>query len=623
MAVPILTREQLLDYSNILSIFKSLDAKEEIKTISELKNQCIQNGISIRDFDKLLKMVQQEIENQLKPVATIDNNCLPSCIKNVGENYCISDNGVELVLGKSIIEVCPHPIFPIRILKDIDTGFEKVQIAFKRKGIWQDDIILDRHDIATNKGVIKLANYGILVNDANAGYIVKYFCDIEKLNEDEIKPVYATSSLGYSKYGFIPYTSDVIYNCNNIENKRRFELYKEHGDFEIWKNKQIECFKYTIPKIMVAGAYASLLIEKLGINPFGIHIWGETGLGKSVVLLTSASVYGYPDIKNGIVYTGNATSNGLEPRLAFNKNCAFYLDELSMLSAKQIDEMIYLIMQGQGKARMDKQGNTKNTYYWNLVSISNAEMPITNDLSKGGTYNRIYQIGAKEKVFGDMELPEIANTFKNNYGFGAKLFIELLEKEEIQEEIKQLKKEYYNQIIAKTEDKQANAGACIMTAFEIARKYIYNTDIQLTAEEIKQYLHTPDEISQVLRAYERLGDWIDANYKMFDNSEIGASQSKWGTYNSTNTEVNIYPYKFTEFCNNIAHINEKQFLTGLRQHELIKCMKGEFKNNVKVGDKTCRMITVKKLWVKTITESHNQDKNSILTPAEETDDLPF
>ena len=42
-----------------------------------------------------------------------------------------------------------------------------------------------------------------------------------------------------------------------------------------------------------------------------------------------------PDIKNGIVYTGNATANGLETRLAFVKNCAFYLDELSILSQKE------------------------------------------------------------------------------------------------------------------------------------------------------------------------------------------------------------------------------------------------------------------------------------------------
>lgn len=623
MAVPIFTREELLDYTTLLTLLQNLDSREEIKTINELKQQCKNHNISVRDFDRLIKLVKQDIENNSKPVAVAKEDCLPACIKNTGDNYIINENGVFLILGKNIVEVCPHPIFPIRILKDIDTGFEKVQIAFKRKGQWNDNIILDRQDIATNKGVIKLANYGILVNDANAGYLVKYFCDIEKLNENDINPIHCTSSLGYSKYGFIPYTSNVVYNFNNNENKRRFALYKEHGDFETWKNKQIECFQFTIPKIMVAGAYASLLIEKLGINPFGVHIWGETGLGKSVVLMASASVYGYPDIKNGIVYTGNATSNGLEPRLAFNKNCAFYLDELSMLSSKQIDDMIYLIMQGQGKARMDKNGNTKNTYYWNLVSISNAEMPITNDLSKGGTFNRILQIGAMGKIFGSMNLPEIAETFKNNYGFGAKLFIELLESEEIKEEIKVLKKQYYNEIIACTEDKQANAGACILTAFEIARKYIYKTDIQLTSEEIRQYLHTPDEISQVLRAYERLGDWVQANYKMFDDSDIGLTQSKWGTINEVKNEVNIYPYKFTEFCNKIAEINEKQFLIGLKQHDLLRTLKVGLKNNVAVNGKVCRMVTVKNLWAKLINSHKNLENNENFELVEPDNDLPF
>lgn len=622
MAVPILTREQLLDYATIASIVKNISKKDEIKDFDELHQQCKKNDVKIREFDKLVKQIKEDIKNDSKREITVQNDCLPSCITNTGDCYIINDDGIGLFFGDNYIEVCPHPIFPVKILKDIDTGLEKVQIAFKRRGVWRDDIILDRQDLATNKGLVKLANYGILVNDANANYLVKFFCDIEKLNEDNILSVKATGSLGYSQYGFIPYTSDVVYSGTNVENKRRFSLYTECGDFEVWKNKQIECFDYTVPKIMVAGAYASLLVEKLGINPFGVHIWGETGLGKSVVLLTSASVYGYPDIKNGIVYTGNATANGLEPRLAFNKNCAFYLDELSMLSEKQIDDMIYLIMQGQGKARMDKSGNTKTTYYWNLVSISNAEMPITNDLSKGGTYNRIIQIGAKEKIFQDMNLPEIADVFKNNYGFGAKRFIDLLERDDIKQEIIQLKNHYYNQIISKTEDKQANAGACILTAFEIARKYIYQTDKQLTVDEIKQYLHTPAEISQVLRAYERLGDWIDANYKMFDDSEIGSSQSKWGCYSDDGKYVHIYPYKFTEFCNNITHINEKQFLIGLKQHELLKHLKNELKNTANINSKSTRVVSIRRLWVETITKNQNLDKRPQLTLIDD-NELPF
>lgn len=608
MSVPILQRDELLSFAKIMAIYKNeVNNENELQIVDNLKQQCELNKVSKRDFDKLIKQVKEKIEEQNKPVAFVKQDCLPSNIKNVGEDYIISDNGVFLINGRYEIEVCPHPVFPIEILKDIETGEEKVRIAYKRKGEWHDDILLDRYDIATTRGIVKLSTYGLLVNDQNAGYLVKFFCDIEKLNEEQFKVINAVGSLGYSKFGFVPYSADVIYNNNNNDDNRRFKLYKEHGNFDSWLNKQIEIFNHTIPKIIVAAGYASLLIEKIGINPFGVHLWGETGLGKSVALLASASIYGYPDIKNGIIYTGNATANGLETRLAFVKNCAFYLDELSILSQKQIDDMIYLIMQGQGKARMSRTGGSKDTYYWNLVSISNAEMPITNDLSKGGAYNRIIQVGATQPIFGDLNLPDIANCFKENYGFGANLFLNNINIDEIIT----LKKQFYNEVIAFTEDKQANSASVLLTAFEIARKYIYKTDIKLTAKEIIPYLNSTDEISQVLRGYRKLVEWIDANYKMFNGDEI--NQQKWGNETTTKENekiTNIFPFKFSEFCNLIG-INEKQFLIGLREHKLIVTTQS-FKNVVKFNEKPTRVISVKTGYKNDI-ESCNQVVTEVVT----------
>lgn len=626
MSVPILQRDELLSFAKIMAIYKNeVNNENELQIVDNLKQQCELNKVSKRDFDKLIKQVKEKIEEQNKPVAFVKQDCLPSNIKNVGEDYIISDNGVFLINGRYEIEVCPHPVFPIEILKDIETGEEKVRIAYKRKGEWHDDILLDRYDIATTRGIVKLSTYGLLVNDQNAGYLVKFFCDIEKLNEEQFKVINAVGSLGYSKFGFVPYSADVIYNNNNNDDNRRFKLYKEHGDFDSWLNKQIEIFNYTIPKIIVAAGYASLLIEKIGINPFGVHLWGETGLGKSVALLASASIYGYPDIKNGIIYTGNATSNGLETRLAFVKNCAFYLDELSILSQKQIDDMIYLIMQGQGKARMSRTGGSKDTYYWNLVSISNAEMPITNDLSKGGAYNRIIQIGAVQPIFGDLNLPDIANCFKENYGFGANLFLNNINIDEIIT----LKKQFYNEVISFTEDKQANSASVLLTAFEIARKYIYKTDIKLTAKEIIPYLNSTDEISQVLRGYRKLIEWIDANYKMFNSEEI--NQQKWGNETTTNDNeklTNIFPFKFSEFCN-LININEKQFLIGLREHKLIISSNESFKNVVKFNDKPTRVISIKSGY-KNDVKSCNQVVTKLVTCTEpelikidDNDVLPF
>ena len=191
-----------------------------------------------------------------------------------------------------------------------------------------------------------------------------------------------------------------------------------------------------------------------------------------------------------------------------------------------------------------------------------------------------------------------------------------MENDDIIKEIQQLKKQYYEQVIINTEDKQANAAACILTAFEIVRKYIYQTDKTLTTTDIIPYLHTTDEISQVLRGYNKIIDWIQANYKMFDESEIGLSQQKWG--NIKGNEINIYPYKFSEFCK-IININEKQFLTGLKQHNLIKTLKNECKNTVKINGKSQRVVTVLQVMGKPITETHNQQDFEEI----EDEELPF
>ena len=118
MAVPVLTREQLLDYANILNILKQTSIQDEFKTLDNLKQQCKQNGVSTRDFDKLVKQVKFEIDNQNKPVANTNKDCLPSCITNTGDNYIIDDDGIKVIIGNLITEVCPHPIFPVEILRD-------------------------------------------------------------------------------------------------------------------------------------------------------------------------------------------------------------------------------------------------------------------------------------------------------------------------------------------------------------------------------------------------------------------------------------------------------------------------------------------------------------------------
>lgn len=589
MSVPILRRDELLDFVRLTELLKDLPEEQRIPIIADLRAQAKPLNI-LRDFNSQIKLVTDKLKRSIVPAVQTESIAgLPECIINLGCEYLFNEDGINLQLGQNLIEVCSHPIFPVEILKDLNTGDEKIRIAFKKYGRWNSEIIVERYELATTKNIVKLANTGIMVNDENARYLVKYFADIEKLNEYYIPHKHTVNKLGWTEFGFVPYVDNIIYSGNSPTNARIFSMFTEKGDFEVWKKLQSEVCKHKIPKLMIAAGYASLLTEKFGLNPFCVHLWGETGRGKSVSVVASASIYGYPDIKNGIVRTGNTTSNGIEPILGFFNNCTTYFDELTTLSPQQIQDLVYAFSGGQGRGRMSKNGSSQFSYTWNNIAVFNAECPLINSKSKGGAVNRVISIYTGGNVFGDMDLPYVANTFKENYGFGAKRFIEIMQRPGMTETIQKVRKEYYNKLIKYTEDKQSNAMSVLLTAYEIARLFIYENDEVLTADDVREFLATHEEISQVRRTYKTFIDYVAANYKFFDESIINTN--KWGCITKGGREINIFPTCFDDFCMK-NNIDSQQFLLGLRDAQFLQTRPNSLKNRVKFNDKTTVMVTI-------------------------------
>ena len=61
MSVPILKREDLLNFAQIYQIFKNeVNNENELQIVDNLKQQCETNKISKRDFDKLIKQVKEK-----------------------------------------------------------------------------------------------------------------------------------------------------------------------------------------------------------------------------------------------------------------------------------------------------------------------------------------------------------------------------------------------------------------------------------------------------------------------------------------------------------------------------------------------------------------------------------
>lgn len=562
-----MTVAELLNIEKIADLIADKSPQEQIILLAELKQEAAKMKL-VREFNSAVAVAKDTLMRREigKPLADI-----PECITDTA-GYSMQELGIFLQLKNSELEICPFPIFPIERYADIDDGTEKIKLKFKRDNAWHE-IIVSRSTIANSNKIIQLADSATGINSENARGIVKYLSDIESANRYNIPLKRSVGRLGWTDYGFVPFIDDI--NFTGAETYAPiYNKFHTKGDFKVWRNLSIDTLKFSIPRIITAASYASLLLKNIGVNGFCVHLWGESGRGKTVALMLGASIYGDADPKSGIIRNGKTTSNGIEPVLGFFNDCAVFFDELTTLSQEQITDMVYKFAQGQGKGRMTKNAGLQKTYTWNNVAILSAEKPLTDNRTMSGAINRIISIYSENEVFDYMDMVKIANILKENYGFGAKLFIEALKNIDIYE----IYSRYIKSIPENVEQKQANAAAVILTAYEIAAKYVYNIDDYMTISELLPYLATKTDVSVSLRAYESVQEWVAANYTYFDESEI--NQSKWGSI--TDKYIHIFSARFADWCDKNGY-HEQAILREWRTRGLIKCRsENEFKNNAKV-----------------------------------------
>lgn len=558
--------EELLNFDYLTKRLENVSIQNKAVVLAELQRDAKSLGVT-KLFNSQIKLVEQNIvQKKMQSMRISKLKDIPPAIKNTA-GYSITELGVHLILPNSLneLEICSKPLFITERYKDIEDGQEKVKLEYKSDGKWYE-LIVARNIIANSSKITQLADFATGINSENAKDVIRYLNDIESNNRLTIPIKKSISKLGWTEYGFVPYVDDIVFSGADVY-ADLYSKFKENGDFDIWKSISIECLKHKIPKIFVSASYASLLLDELGVNGFCVHLWGESGKGKTVAMMLSASIYGNPDSKKGIIRNGKATENGIEPILSFFNNCACFFDELTTLPQEQINNMVYKFAQGQGKTRMNKNSTLQKTYTWNNVILLNAEKPLSDINTKSGAINRVISINTNENIFGDMDMKNIADLLRENYGFGARRFIEALTDEKNNIDCKKMFKDYMSIMPDNIEQKQANAVCTMMVAYEIACKYVYETNDKLTIEDIKEFMITKDESSASLRAYRNLIDYTTANYIYFDDSSI--NQSKWGKYTAKKDYILIYPSRFREWCNR-NNLNENEVLIGLKNRKLLK-----------------------------------------------------
>lgn len=492
---------------------------------------------------------------------------------NAGE-WDADDSGVRRIYGGVDCVACPHPILPVERLVNIDTGEEKLRLAYRKGAQWRRHIV-EKRVLASASKVTDLAGVGIAVNSETAKAFVRWISDVENLNYSIIPERKSIGRFGYIPgEGFSPYVDGLVFDGNESF-RNLYSTVSERGERNTWLSAAKECRKMSVTaRILLAASFASPLLSVVGALPFFVHAWGGSGTGKTVALMLAASVWGDP-LKGRFMQTFSATKVGQELTAAFLNQLPMCIDELQLTKngKGQSNFDVYQLAEGVGKTRGKKSGGVELTPTWDCCFLTTGEDPIVGISSGGGAVNRVIEIecSGEQKVIYDGA--RVSGALKRNFGFAGREFIEhLYESEEMLDTVRSTYQRYFNELNqSDATDKQSLAAAAILVADELATEWIFKDGMALSVEEIKGFLAAKEAVSAGARAYSWLVDWVYENQNHFFHNENEPAGSTYGMYDDE--YAYIIPKSMREALDS-AGFNYTATTSYLRAHGLIRANKG-------------------------------------------------
>lgn len=435
------------------------------------------------------------------------------------------ERGVTRWNGQKEEVACCHPIMPTERLVNIDTGVEKLRIAYSKGRRWRE-LIADKRTIASANSIVQLADSGISVTSENARALVQYLSDLENINYERIPERKSVGRLGYIEgEGFSPYVDGLIFD-GDANFRTLFGSITHHGLYDEWLKTARECRKMSLTaRIMLAASFASALVQPLGGLPFFVHLWGvDSGTGKTVALMLAASVWGDPQIGR-YIQTFNSTVVGQEKTAAFLNSLPMLVDELQLARdyRGKTQFNIYSLAQGVGRTRGNKSGGVDKTPTWSNCILTTGESPLTSTNDGAGAMNRVIDIECKASEVVITDGMRIANTLKKHYGYAGKLFLDGLSEKGALDKVTTIYQDAFRILSDNdTTEKQAMAAAMILTADALATLWIFKDDHALTISEISEFLQSKAAVSAGERGYRYMCDWVAQNVNRFcPNAENG------------------------------------------------------------------------------------------------------
>ena len=489
--------------------------------------------------------------------------------------------------------VCRHPIMPVERLVNIDSGEERLKLAYKKGRVWRS-IIVEKSVIASSSSILQLAANGIMVNSENAKALSTYILEMEQLNYELIPEQKSVGRLGWvGEHGFSPFVDDLVFD-GETNFRHIFNAVKSEGSRNAWLYAMQDLRKEKSPgRLFLAASFASAILEPCGLLPFFLHAWGGTETGKTVGLMIAASVWACPKMGE-FCTTFNSTLVGQEMTASFLNSLPMCIDELQIQSSSGIrdfDRIIYQLTEGVGRTRGAKTGGLQKMNTWKNCIITNGEHPISNANSGGGAVNRVIEFECDEKVYSD--LVGICAVIQSNYGFAGREFVEYLQTDGAFDRVNALQKEYYRELLkSDSTDKQAASASAILAADHIATELIFKDGNNLTVADLEKIMAKKKEVNVNNRALEFIYELVERNPNRFRPNDFGEYKGEvWGK--SEETCIYIIKSVFDREMGN-GGFNSTAFLAWAKRNDIIITDNGKRTKKARITGSATNCVCIKK-----------------------------
>lgn len=555
----------------------------------------------------------------------------------VPTGYEITQNGIYQSNKQGVLEDTPFTWTPILISKLLPAslGDVKVELSFKVNDKWRTSVV-KRSVIATSRSIVNLSDFGADVTSENAGAVVKWLSAFEQANRAAIPTARRITHYGWiTDDQFYPGICDDVY-FDFAEAGKSANVGVGKGSFDEWL-KAMEPHRQKSPvfRFILAAAFAAPLIKPFYQRIFMVYNWGGSKGGKTAALKAALSAWGDPE---SMMIDFGATKVGLENSAAFFCDLPLGINERQLAGSKQewLEGLVYMLSEGKGRIRGNKDGGLREQKTWRTVAIANGEESLSASTSQTGVNTRVIEIYGKPFEI-EKEAAEMYDTVLAHHGHAGPMFVKWFVRfnERNPGAIQKMFDEIRAHVASlnRTSASKNASIALIGTADFIyslifckleAKDALTETKAMISAVISDKTQETDEEMDVNLQAYEFIQNWIASNAVEFTDN---FRRERLGTFDTNviddATKAWIFPASLEKALVGRGYAYKKT-LRWMAEHGKIKTtIEGDNKirNTVtkRFQGRPMRMVEI------ALREDSEQKTFEIdeLTPVEHDDQVPF